>query len=206
MQEKNKAVTEPGAEEQQVGQWDELARNMVRLFDQGTKVLGSLAERSNDAGPYSMAAEAGEATKSLGEIARHWVSEPGKLAAAQSELFKDYAELWGRSVRRCLGEGREAGDRARARRQSLQGPGLVEYPVFRFLEAGLSADGALGRGSHAQDRRRRRQDQEACPLLSRADACGAIAVELRADQPRSGARHARHERGEFGARHDASRP
>ena len=104
MQEKNKAVTEPGAEEQQVGQWDELARNMVRLFDQGTKVLGSLAERSNDAGPYSMAAEAGEATKSLGEIARQWVSEPGKLAAAQSELFKDYAELWGRSVRRYLGE------------------------------------------------------------------------------------------------------
>ena len=32
------------------------------------------------------------------------MSEPGKLAAAQNELFKDYAELWGRSVRRFLGE------------------------------------------------------------------------------------------------------
>jgi len=104
MQEKNKAVTGPGAKEQQVGQWDQLARNMVRLFDQGTKVLGTLAERGNGAGPYSMAAEAGEATKVLGEIARQWVSEPGKLAAAQNELFKDYAELWGRSVRRYLGE------------------------------------------------------------------------------------------------------
>jgi polyhydroxyalkanoate synthase len=104
MQEKNKAVTGPGAEHQQVGQWDELARNMVRLFDQGTKVLGTLAERGNGAGPYSMAAEAGEATKALGEIARQWVSDPGKLVAAQNELFKDYAELWGRSVRRYLGE------------------------------------------------------------------------------------------------------
>ncbi|HET7852724.1 MAG TPA: hypothetical protein VFK91_08265, partial [Methyloceanibacter sp.] len=104
MQEKNKAVTGPAAEEEQVGQWDALARNMVRLFDQGTKVLGTLAERGNGAGPYSMAAEAGEATKTLGEIARQWVSDPGKLAAAQNELFKDYAELWGRSVRRYLGE------------------------------------------------------------------------------------------------------
>src|SRR6476661_6098324 len=78
MQEKNKDVTGPGAEEQQVGQWDQLARNMVRLFDQATKVLG--------------------------EITKQWVSEPGKLAAAQNELFKDYAELWGRSVRRYLGE------------------------------------------------------------------------------------------------------
>jgi polyhydroxyalkanoate synthase len=104
MQEKNKAVTGPTAQEEQVGQWDALARNMVRLFDQGTKVLGTLAERGNGAGPYSMAAEAGEATKTLGEIARQWVSDPGKLAAAQNELFKDYAELWGRSVRRYLGE------------------------------------------------------------------------------------------------------
>ena len=104
MQRKNKAVAEAKSEETQVGQWDVLARNMVRLFDEGTKVLGNLAERRNGSGPYSMATEAGEATKLLGEIARQWVSEPGKLAAAQNELFKDYAELWGRSVRRFLGE------------------------------------------------------------------------------------------------------
>jgi polyhydroxyalkanoate synthase subunit PhaC len=103
MQEKTQAVVE-ASEDTQVGQWGVLARNMVRLFDEGTKVLGNLAERRNGAGPYSMATEAGEATKLLGEIARQWVSEPGKLAAAQNELFKDYAELWGRSVRRFLGE------------------------------------------------------------------------------------------------------
>ena len=104
MQEKQQGRDRGQVEEPQVGQWDQLARNMVRLFDEGTKVLGTLAERGNGAGPYSMAAEAGEATKLLGEIARQWVSEPGKLAAAQNELFKDYAELWGRSVRRYLGE------------------------------------------------------------------------------------------------------
>src|SRR6516165_12797433 len=104
MQEKNKAMAVAKGEENQVGNWDALARNMVRLFDEGTKVLGTLAERRNGSGPYSMATEANEAAKALGEIARHWVGEPGKLAAAQNDLFKDYAELWGRSVRRFLGE------------------------------------------------------------------------------------------------------
>jgi len=79
---------------------------MVRLFDQGAKAFSTMAERtnSNGHGPYSMASEVGEAAKSLGEIARHWVAEPGKLAEAQGELFRSYADLWGRSFRRFLGE------------------------------------------------------------------------------------------------------
>src|SRR5262245_50767516 len=85
--------------------FDVFARNMVRLFDEGAKALGALAERSqNGGGPYSIATEAGEAAKSLGEVASHWVRDPAKLVSAQSELFKDYADLWGRSVRRFLGE------------------------------------------------------------------------------------------------------
>jgi polyhydroxyalkanoate synthase len=108
MQEKN---NEPGAShgegtEAEPSQFETLARNMVRLFDQGAKAASALAERSgtNGNGSYSMAAEAGEAAKSLGEIALHWAADPGKLAAAQGELFRSYADLWGRSVRRFLGE------------------------------------------------------------------------------------------------------
>ena len=64
MQESNKtaAAAEPKPKEPN-RQLDVLARNMVRLFDEGAKVLGTLAERGNGSGPYSMAAEAGEATK-----------------------------------------------------------------------------------------------------------------------------------------------
>lgn len=85
---------------------DELSRNMVRLFDQGTKVASSLVERgsSNSKNPYSMSSEAGEAAKTIGEVAQAWVSNPQKLAAAQSELMHSYADLWGRSFRRFLGE------------------------------------------------------------------------------------------------------
>jgi len=95
MQENNKSPDKSGAEQIHANQFEALARNMVRLFDQGAKAFSALAERSgaNGQGPYSMASEAGEAAKSLGEIARHWVTEPGKFAAAQSEIFKSYADL-----------------------------------------------------------------------------------------------------------------
>ncbi len=107
MQERNKELSDPKPEgQQQTNQFDALARNMVRLFDQGAKVFSTLAERTgtNGNGPYGVASEVSEAAKSLGEIARHWVAEPSKLATAQGELFKSYADLWGRSVRRFLGE------------------------------------------------------------------------------------------------------
>jgi polyhydroxyalkanoate synthase len=105
MQEINKEKNDTESEDGQGTHFDTLAHNIVRLFDEGAKAFGALAERnSNGSGPYSMATEVGEAAKSLGEIARHWVNEPGKLAAAQSTLFKGYADLWGRSVRRFLGE------------------------------------------------------------------------------------------------------
>jgi polyhydroxyalkanoate synthase len=106
MQEKNNSLDESGAEQVHVSQIENLATNMVRLFDQGAKAFTTLAERSsaNGQGPYSMASEVGEAAKSFGEIARHWVAEPGKFAAVQGELFRSYADLWGRSVRRFLGE------------------------------------------------------------------------------------------------------
>ena len=106
MQEHNKTPGNSGAEQVDANQLEPLARNMVRLFDQGTKAFSALAERSssNGQGPYSLASEAGEAAKSFGEIARHWVTEPAKFAAAQGELFKSYADLWGRTFLRCLGE------------------------------------------------------------------------------------------------------
>ena len=107
MQERNSGPGPTGPDgSEQINQFDALARNMVRLFDQGTKVFSTLAERtnSNGNGPYSAASEVSEAAKSLGEVARHFIAEPAKFAAAQGELFKSYADLWGRSFRRFLGE------------------------------------------------------------------------------------------------------
>ena len=106
MQQKRKDPDSSQGEETGQSQFEDLARNMVRLFDQGAKAASTLAERSsaNGNGSYSMSAEMTEAAKSLGEVARHWVADPSKLVAAQGELFRSYADLWDRSVRRFLGE------------------------------------------------------------------------------------------------------
>jgi polyhydroxyalkanoate synthase len=106
MQETTTSPEPNGAEPPHATQVEALAKNMIRLFDQGAKAFTALAERSaaNGQGPYSVVAEVGEAAKSLGEIARHWVAEPGKFVAAQGELMRSYADLWGRQIRRFLGE------------------------------------------------------------------------------------------------------
>lgn len=83
----------------------ELARNMARLLEEGAKVVSGMTERSNgQSGPYSAASEAGEAAKVLGSVAKQWIREPSKLVGAQGRLLQGYADLWGRSVRRFLGE------------------------------------------------------------------------------------------------------
>ena len=180
---------------------------MVRLFDEGTKVLGTLAERRNGSGPYSMASEAGEATKALGEVARQWVSEPGKLAAAQSELFKDYAELWGRSVRRFLGEEdvkpviEPAPGDNRFKDPDWSNTQFFDFWKQAYLLTARWAEDVTRKTEGVDDKTRKRALFYLEQMLA-----ALLAVELRLHQPRSGARHARHQRGESGAGHGASCP
>ena len=83
-----------------------LAQNIARLMEESGRVLNSVAKRSSgqEAGPYSAASGASEAAKVLGQVAKQWVSDPAKLVSAQGQLLSSYADLWGRSVRRFLGE------------------------------------------------------------------------------------------------------
>ncbi len=90
--------------EYQINDPSELARNMIRLFEEGGKVFLTLAERTNgQSGPYSATSEMGEAAKVLGSVAKHWVSDPSRLVEAQGKLARSYVDLWGRSVQRFLG-------------------------------------------------------------------------------------------------------
>ena len=105
MQERTASPGQGGAELAPTDQFEALARNMLRLCEQGTKAFSKLTERlgTNDQGPYSLSSEVSEAAKSLGEVARQ-MAESSKFVAAQGELFKSYADLWSRSIRRFLGE------------------------------------------------------------------------------------------------------
>jgi polyhydroxyalkanoate synthase len=88
-----------------IGDPEEFARNVLRAFEEGGKVMAAYIERA----PASAASNGGtvelaESTKAVAEMWRHWMADPGKLAEAQGSLFRSYLELWNSSVRRMLGE------------------------------------------------------------------------------------------------------
>ena len=83
----------------------EFAHNIARMLEEGGKVINSLSSRPNgQSGPYSASSEAGEAAKILGTVVKQWANDPAKAVSVQAKLFQGYADLWGRSMRRFLGE------------------------------------------------------------------------------------------------------
>jgi polyhydroxyalkanoate synthase len=79
-------------------------RNMLKLVEEGGKVLSGFIERSNgNGGPYSLASEATEATKLFTEIAQRWLADPGKVAATNAELLQNYLQLAGSTAQRMMG-------------------------------------------------------------------------------------------------------
>jgi len=84
---------------------EEFTRNMLKLFEEGGRAMADFLERADSrAGPFSAASELTEASKTMADFWRHWMSEPTKLAEAQGSLMRSYMELWGNSVRRMMGE------------------------------------------------------------------------------------------------------
>jgi polyhydroxyalkanoate synthase subunit PhaC len=87
-----------------IGNAEEFGRNMLRLMEEGGKVMSGLLERANGKlSPMSAASDLAEATKLFSEIAQHWIADPGKLVEAQSELVRDFLQLGQASVQRLMG-------------------------------------------------------------------------------------------------------
>ncbi len=84
---------------------EEFARNMLRLVEQGTRAMNDMLDR-NDAkpSPFSPASELATATETLSALAKPWMSDPVKLAEAQTRLYSRYAEVWNNTLKRALGE------------------------------------------------------------------------------------------------------
>ncbi len=87
-----------------IGNAEEFGRNMLRLMEEGGKVMSGLLERADGKlGPMSAASDLAEATKLFSEIAQHWALDPGKLLEAQSELARRFVELGSASLQRLMG-------------------------------------------------------------------------------------------------------
>src|SRR4051794_37313230 len=82
---------------------EEFSRNMLKLMEDGSKVVSAFLGRSNgNGGPFNIASELTEAGKLFAEVAQHW-TDPAKLAATQSALLSDYLQLAGATAQRMMG-------------------------------------------------------------------------------------------------------
>jgi polyhydroxyalkanoate synthase len=79
-------------------------RNVLRLMEEGQKVMQGLLERAEgNTGPYSAASEMTEAAKLFSEIVQPWIAQPARLVEAQGILLSSYMQLVSHVARRAMG-------------------------------------------------------------------------------------------------------
>ena len=84
---------------------EEFARNMLKVIEDGGKLVAGIVERTQPAGSGGSAmADFTDTTKTLTELSQAWMSDPAKLAEAQAVLYRGYLELWNNTLRRLMGE------------------------------------------------------------------------------------------------------
>ena len=131
-----KPNTPPAAEITPLSQFEdpgELARNLLKLYEEGSRAMAGMLERSSaGGGPFTAGAEMAEASKALMDVARRWLTDPAKLAEAQGALVRDYAELWNAALRRTMGETVEPVARPEPGDNRFKDPAWSDNPYFDY--------------------------------------------------------------------------
>jgi polyhydroxyalkanoate synthase len=102
-------ASKPGAPEIDLGAYriadpEAFGRNVLRLMEEGQKVLNGFLDRAGGAtGPFTAASEWTEAAKLFSEIAQPWMADPAKLVEAQGRLFSQYMQLMTLAAERAMG-------------------------------------------------------------------------------------------------------
>jgi polyhydroxyalkanoate synthase len=83
---------------------EEFSRNMLRLMEEGGKVMAGFLERADGKiGPLNAAAEMTDAAKLFGEVAQAWAKDPAKVASTHAALVRDMMLLAAATTQRMLG-------------------------------------------------------------------------------------------------------
>ena len=156
-------------------------------------------------GPFSAATEMSEATKTMSDIARHWMADPARLMEAQGALMHGYTELWNNTLRRMMGEDVEPVAEPEIGDNRFKDPEWSANPYFDFWKQAYLLTSHWAEDMLEQDRGPRRAHQAQGRVPSAADLERAVAVEFSLHQPRGAARDARHQRQEPRAGDDEPR-
>ncbi|MEL6287596.1 MAG: class I poly(R)-hydroxyalkanoic acid synthase [Pseudomonadota bacterium] len=81
------------------------AKNLARAVDDGTKLVGSIAERSQDVpGQVQQSEDLGHVASLFVEVLQSWMERPDTFAEAQGALMRDYADLFAHMSARLTGQ------------------------------------------------------------------------------------------------------
>lgn len=139
---------------------EEFALNLLRLLEEGGRAMTGFLERADaKMGPYSAASEMTEATKTMSDVARVWMTDPTRLAEAQGALMRSYLELWNNQLRRFLGEEVKPVAEPEPGDNRFKDPEWSKNPYFDFWKQAYLltthwAEEVLGRTDGLDDRTR----------------------------------------------------
>ena len=118
----------------QISNPDLFAQNILRFFEGAGQVMSEFLDRAdNKATPYSTASEIQDASKTLNDLFAHWMMrDPAKLADAQANLLRSYAEIWNGTVMKMMGEDTKPVAEPEAGDNRFKDPEWSTNPYFDF--------------------------------------------------------------------------
>ncbi len=128
---------------------EQFAANLLKAFELGSAAFARWRPGPTARpGPYSSASE-------MSIDSRHYLAHRADVArrtgqdvgSAGHEFLAKFAALWNNVLARTMGVRGAPLIEACGKRQSLQGSGMVQQRLLRFLEAGLFAHYAMGGGA-----------------------------------------------------------
>ncbi|MEZ5851102.1 MAG: class I poly(R)-hydroxyalkanoic acid synthase [Hyphomicrobiaceae bacterium] len=143
---------------------EEFMRNMLRLFEEGGQAMTELMQRADaKGGPYSMATEMNEASKVLGEVISHWMTDPARAVEAQSALARGYMDVWTRSWQKMMGQEADPVVEPEAGDSRFRDPEWSHNPYFDFWKQSYLlttrwAEEVLGEAEGVDERTRQRAE------------------------------------------------
>jgi polyhydroxyalkanoate synthase subunit PhaC len=114
---------------------EKLAANAARLIEQAGKVAAAyIRPREQGEAPLAPANEASDLVKTLGKLAEHWMSDPGRAIEAQTKLATGMMSLWSNTLQKMNGEQPEPVAAPDPRDGRFKDPEWTENPYFDFLK------------------------------------------------------------------------
>jgi polyhydroxyalkanoate synthase len=112
-----------------------LSRNIARMIEEGGKALAAYMKPREEGKIKSDTAEdVADVTKTVGKIAEFWLSDPKRALEIQTQLGRDYLDLWAGAVKRMTGEPASPTVTPDAKDKRFSDPEWSQNQFFDFLK------------------------------------------------------------------------